>query len=116
MQSAVGSVKHPQALTRSRGICRARHATAEALQREMQQVTERADNMHETTTEQVDDLSMQLANEQSARQAAELQLKAFQKPLEPLQHKLAAAADDANADAAFACAEHSGSSFTAQPS
>ena len=63
----------------------------------MHQVTEQATDTQETMTK----VSMQLAQAQTARPAAELQSQA-------VQHKLEAAADYANADAAFACAGHSG--------
>ena len=56
-------------------------ATAEALQHGMHQVTEQIANTHasyETMNGQVADLRMQLGKEQSARQAAEMQLTALQ--------------------------------------
>ena len=79
------------------------NAAAEALQHEMHQVTEQATNAQETMTK----LSMQLAQEQKARQAAELQSQATQAQLDSQQHQLEAAADYATADAAFAYAGHS---------
>ena len=94
--------RHKQAA----GDCAERLATsnarAEALQHEMHQVIEQATNEQEAMTK----LSMQLAQEQSAGQAAELQSQAVQAQLDSLQHELESAADYANADAAFAYAGH----------